>query len=749
MSAGARTAPADPPAPPLGRYAWLLLLAMFAALAAVAGAWLAVDRHPFEWDYASHLERALRCHRTLVESGPGGFRTIMEDPESFYPPAVFCAAGLLYTVLPPTAVTAQLVVIASLGVGMAAVFALGRHLAGPGGGLLAAFIFGTAPFVVYSTLNFQLDLPLTALVAVALLALVRSEEFGRPGWTLALGAVCGLALLTKPPFPVYMALPIAWVAARAARRPDRRRRLLWLASALALAVAISLPWYGPRAISIPSQILGRSFQNAAREGQPPTFTSESLTYYPRVFPSQLGWLATLAFAWGLWSIRSHRGARAVLWLAALIPVVVFTIIQNKNLRYTLPALAAASVIAAIGVGGLPRALRRVAVVALLALGCLQVSMSAFGIPNPPAVPGFPLGIAIPYPPSRDDWQHARILADVVRESRGQPATVAVLPNHAYFSKSNFSYEATSRGLGLRVVRLWGEVPRGVDFIVLKTGDQGPGFSGARPLGILRAFAAPGSWLASVYPAVGEYALPDGSRAELRARRLRPPPGVEPAAVARRLEETAARVLEDYVGSAGGLRVKATYRPEAILRGEVDALTVATESALVGELARPDRPALRVRDVRVRLSGLLVDPGALMSGSEAEVLDLSGLDIERLTITQDDLAAYLARRRRAGRISVAFDEGMARATVRGLGPLIEGRLRLLPGAGEVPITFAIDQVRVSGIGIPDLLVSWVVRSFDPTPRLRQLPLAITLAPVAIRPGRLEVGGSGAGAAAPRS
>ena len=99
--------------------------------------------------------------------------------------------------------------------------------------------------------------------------------------------------------------------------------------------------------------------------------------------------------------------------------------------------------------------------------------------------------------------------------------------------------------------------------------------------------------------------------------------------------------------------------------------------------------------------------------------------------------------------MAFDEGVARATVSGLGPLIEGRLRLLPGAGEVPITFAIDQVRVSGIGIPDLLVNWVVRNFDPTPRLRQLPLAITLAPVTIRPGRLEVGGNAAGAAAPRA
>jgi len=32
----------------------------------------------------------------------------------------------------------------------------------------------------------------------------------------------------------------------------------------------------------------------------------------------------------------------------------------------------------------------------------------------------------------------------------------------------------------------------------------------------------------------------------------------------------------------------------------------------------------------------------------------------------------------------------------------------------------------------------VRNFDPTPRLRRLPMAVSLAPVHMRPQRLEVG-----------
>jgi hypothetical protein len=734
---------------PLARHPWIALAATYAALCAVAGVWLAIDRHPFEWDYASHLERALRCHRTLAGAGPESIRAILEGSESFYPPLVFCAAGALYGILPASPVTAQLVILVFLGVGMAAVFALARHVAGPAAGLLAAFLFGTAPFVVYSTLNFQLDLPLAALVALALLALIRADGFRLASWSLAFGAVCGVGLLTKPPFPIYVAAPFAWVLARAIRQPDRRQRLTWLAAALALAALIALPWYGPRLLSIPGQVLGRSYANAAREGQAPTLTAESLTYYLRVFPSQFGWLAGLAFAWGLWAVRARAHVRMVLWLAALAPVTAFTIIQNKNLRYTLPALGAAAVIAAVGITDLRPPWRRVAASALVALGCLQVTMSAFAVPPPPTIPPFPLAIAIPYPPSRDDWGHGRILGDVARASGGQPVTMAVAPNHAYFSKSNFAYEVARRGLPVRVVRLSGDVPRGIDFIVLKTGSQGPAFAGARPRHIAEALETRGSWLDGVYPAIGEYALPDGSRAELRARRLRPLEGVAPSAVARRLEETAARVLEDYVGEAVGLRVRAAYRPDAILRGEVDALSIEADAALVGELARPDRPALRVRDVRVRLSGLLVDPAAVMAAGEAEVLDLQALDIERLTITQEDLAAYLGRQRRGGRVDVAFGDGSAQATVRGVGPEIQGRVRLLPGAGESPITFAVDQVRVGGIAIPGPLVAWVIRNFDPTPRLRQLPLTISLGPVVLRPGRLEVGAGTASSPAPRS
>ncbi|MEX2222191.1 MAG: hypothetical protein WEG40_10365 [Candidatus Rokuibacteriota bacterium] len=49
-----------------------------------------------------------------------------------------------------------------------------------------------------------------------------------------------------------------------------------------------------------------------------------------------------------------------------------------------------------------------------------------------------------------------------------------------------------------------------------------------------------------------------------------------------------------------------------------------------------------------------------------------------------------------------------------------------------------EVRYGGVRLPRLLVDWIVRNFDPTPRLRRQPIPVSLAPIRIRPGRLEVG-----------
>jgi hypothetical protein len=719
---------------------WVVLVALFGALCLVVTIWVSIDRHPPEWDYANHLERALDCHRTLANPAADRFAEIM-GASQFYPPLAICAAGILYFAFPVAALTAQAVMLAFLAVGLLAVYGLGRHVADPATGLLAAFFLGTAPFVIFSLLNFQLDLPLTAMVALALYALVRAEAFSRPGWTVGLGLIWGFGLLTKPTFPVYALAPVLWTVGQAAGIGKRRRRFAWLGLAVVIAVAVALPWYGPRLFGLPRLFLNRSFKFAAFEGHAPAFSSTALLYYPTTFPSQFGLLATLCFLGGLLAVRRFRDHRAVLWVAALTPFLLVTLIQNKNLRYSLPALSAAAVVAALGARALPTVPRGLAVGACVVLGVLQVTLSAFMLPTLPPVPGLPFPLAISYPPSRADWPHARILEDIARASGGRPVRVSVVPNYATFSVSNFRYEAKRRGLPFTMLRAWGATPLGVDFAIVKTGDLGPDFSIAKARRIMQALEAPGSTLARLFPVVAQYPLPDGSRAELRARRIRSPGGVAPQALAARIAETRAGFLPSLIRDSERLGIDLRYRPEAILRGEVDTLTVTADAASVGELSRKDRLPLRVHTIRVMLQNVVFDPVEVLERGVLEPLDVGAVSVERLVVMQADLQRVIDDQQQYTRMTIELGDGAAHARVSGLGPRMEARVRVLPGRDRVPIILAVDHARIGWLAVPDPLAHWIASNFDPSPQLARLPVRVLLGPVAIRAGRLEVGGDG--------
>ena len=214
-------------------------------------------------------------------------------------------------------------------------------------------------------------------------------------------------------------------------------------------------------------------KDAAIEQKSAKFSAEGLLYYPTMFPTQFGLLAGALFLWGLWALRRERAARAFLWMAALGPLVVFTLIQNKNLRYTLPILPAAALVAAAGARSLHPVLRHGVTWACVALGGLRVSMTAFALPAPPLFPGTGLPMVFVRRPEPADWPHARILGDIERERGNAPVTVAIVPNHEFFSLSNFSYEVARLGLPFRMVGAWRGPPFGVDFVIVKTGSQGP------------------------------------------------------------------------------------------------------------------------------------------------------------------------------------------------------------------------------------------------------------------------------------
>jgi hypothetical protein len=718
---------------------WLALLLV--GMGAIMALWLSIDRRPPEWDHANHLERALHCHRILAEPGHDRYGEIVAM-SSFYPPVVLCAAGLAYFVAPVTPLTAQTVIWGFLVLGTLAVWGVGRRLFGDRpAAWVGALVFATAPFTVFSLLRFQLDLPLAAVVALALYLIVRVEASPTTGGALALGLAFALGMLVKPPFAAYLLPPMLWLVWRALCAPDRGVRLRGVALALGAGTLLALPWYGPRLAGLPMQIMNRSFKQAIES--PPALSSAGLLFYPRVYLPLVGVLTGLLALWGVWALRRIPRARGLVW-AALLSWVIFVLIQNKNLRYALPLVPAVALAAAAGVAALGPRLRRPVTAACVLLGLVQISTTAFAVPPSPYWKAFLIPLVTSDPPVPHDWRHADVLAAVLRELPGAVARVAVVPNDNYFSVSNFRYEAARDRLPLTFVRAWDGAPFGVDAAIVKTGDQGPDHASDKAKRIMRAFEGGDPWLAAAYPVVARFPLPDGSEGMVRVRRPPPVDDVSADVLATRLTVAATELLIDFAREPLGLTVRAEHRPDALRRGEVDRVRLEAESALVGEHAR-GRPALRVRDVRLVAHGLRFNPGRLAATGRLEILDLQGLTVERLRADEADLLAFLRAQQGMRRAGLALGDGEARMSLGlGRGPTLVARVRVLPGAAGAPFALDLSDVRVGGVALPDVLAGWIVRHFDPTPRLRRLPVPVTLPSLRILPGRVEIAPAAASA-----
>lgn len=708
---------------------WALVGGAWLALVLALAVWLAMDRRPPEWDHANHLERAVLCAQDI---GKGDWRAIVER-SSFYPPIVSCAAGLLYRVVPSDVAAAQAVILLFLGLGMAATYLLARELGGSTAGVAAAWIFGSAPFVLYSALRFQLDLPLAATVALGLWVLSRTDGFTRTRASLVAGVVFAAGMLVKPPFAAYVLGPVVWLLVRERSWTAIRN----FALTIVVAAALSLPWYGPRLFGLPMQIANRSIKNAALEGKPETFTTAALAFYPTWIVPQLGLLAVVLLLAGLAVAAVRRRGFAI--VAFLAPFALFLLVRNKDLRYTLPLLPMAAVLAGMAVGEATAigARARMAALTVLALvGAAQLGSTAWGMPPAVYLPVLNVPSVLGSTVSEENWRQREILRAIATDSGGGPATVSVVPNHHFFSVSNFRYYALRDGLPLRFTRAWDGEPIGIEYVVLKTGAIGPTWTAEKIQRTTARFAREPA-LARIYPVVGDFQLPDGSTASLRVRRI--PEGVtaSPARLAHTLEAAVRRQLGAVAREVDNLTIRIEHDAD-IVRGRVKRIELSADSANIAEYRRPDAATLRVRRLSMVADDVLINPFSLDADGRAELLDVGRLRLMHADIGGGDLQAFLGGLKAFKRSRVRLAEGAVYFTARQPGADVSALVKVLP-ATDRPFVLEVQRASVGWIPVPAILVNWVVRHYDPTPRLKsRLPFPVEIGRVTVTEQALRIG-----------
>ena len=324
------------------------------------------------WDQADYLNSALDHGRALGLLSGGGWQgwNALLDLSPKIPPLASLVNGTVMAVsgdAPAQAAWALslwhgllLVVVAAWALELRSARREARPFA-----LLAAGLVALAPALLDLRSDYVLELPLTAMVTLALWRLGcwwNPQRGGRWPQALAAAVACLLAVLVKQSALLVLVPVLAFVALQALRRGGGRRLQLLAGAGLILAGVV--PWLQHNWITTLGGTNRAVLESAAREGDPGPLSLEGWLWYPRLLPEQLGSVLLVVGLAGLVLLcwQWYRGASAtasgrfgddpMAWRWLLISLLagwVFTCLSpNKDDRYIAPLLPALLILLARG-----------------------------------------------------------------------------------------------------------------------------------------------------------------------------------------------------------------------------------------------------------------------------------------------------------------------------------------------------------------------------------------------------------------
>lgn len=485
-------------ASPSSRRDWpTLLLGLFIAVIVAANiVWIKLDTSPPLWDMAGHAARSLVMADLIRGVHPNA---ILHYP-TIYPPAVALWTGALHVMFGKHEDVPQLSLLLFVVVALLATYGLGVELLkNRWAAFFAAALLSIYPLYAHFTRTYDLDFPLTAMVAAALYALIKTGGFTHRRWSITFGLLFAVGALTKWTFIVFLVGPLVTVLAR---RGSWRQRAVNLTAALATALVLAGPWYTVHA----RQLFHSAEATRNNVFSVPTerlLSWENAWFYPKQLIRGLTWPLVVLATVGLILVLARRRRESLIpasWI--ILPYLIMTLgLYSKESRYLLPAFPALALLSAYAVWRIPpRLLRRGLAMLVMTFGATVWLETSWGTglfaPSTYARWGLAraygftaitterVGYGFTYPTQYGMAMKnipTAIITDRQRRSDdASPVRVAVVPNSIFLNDDSVRYYGLLNGLPistglsgqLRSSR-WRDVIGRADYLITKTGDQGP------------------------------------------------------------------------------------------------------------------------------------------------------------------------------------------------------------------------------------------------------------------------------------
>jgi 4-amino-4-deoxy-L-arabinose transferase-like glycosyltransferase len=337
-----------------------LLLLIFLVLATSTVIWTLRDKTPPPWDPSDHLRYGYDYYRLLAHADFSGFAREFFSTRHYYAPLVHLITALIFLIFGASRLTGIGVNLLSLAALFLAVAWISRYLylkaplnavngaASPN----SLAIFSVLPALISACYHFSawllhdafLDFPLIAAVTVSFAFLIRADDFRVTRYALAFGFSAGLGMLVKQTFAFFFVLPALYVVGRVLWTRDRRT-IANLALATAVLILVASIWYAPHWQDVIA-IYRENQQAAVNENEAPLFTFDSNFFYIHALLSmQMQVPLAVVFVLGLlYSFVRHFKQSLILYLWIISGIACFSLVANKDVRYTVPVLPAAALI---------------------------------------------------------------------------------------------------------------------------------------------------------------------------------------------------------------------------------------------------------------------------------------------------------------------------------------------------------------------------------------------------------------------
>jgi len=455
----------------------ILLAASLLYLCVANIVWIRIDTRPPFWDMAGHASWSLAVLRDFQEHGAAALKTL-PNVSPGYPPLYYVIVAAAYRLLGSSIDTAQLANMPAIILLGLATYGIARSLLNPMGAAIAAVLVNFFPMMLWISRETLIETWLTAMVAVALWALIKTKNFSNPRWSLVFGFLCGLGMLTKWTFTIFVALPALWSA---------RKHWSNAFKAAAIAALLASYWYIPRLSSM-IQLWNQAAVASQSEGDPGFFSLQGWIFYIRALEGSLLLLPLfLAFLAGVVAVL-RRPSNLSNWTPIALSLIGgwlgLMLLPNSDPRYATGALPAVAIVTAAAFER--SALAQAALIVFLIFQHVLVSFGISSLPERIMLSRGNGGV-VSYDwnvytqnyfglwgkPMREDWQIDRVLQRVSSESSGT-VRVGLIPDLPRFDQPAFQFAVDLKHYPVVVTRQFATDVSSLlsnDYLLMSLGEQ--------------------------------------------------------------------------------------------------------------------------------------------------------------------------------------------------------------------------------------------------------------------------------------